>query len=95
MPAAAEQLAELLRAEEVALDLVLKVLLPVEADRARDVGLGVERRVLVDLDDPDRVVVEVVLDPLRVDEDVLRVVGHVSSISFLVGSLLGFDLSDY
>ena len=66
--AAAEQLAELLRAEEVALDLVLKVLLPVEADRAGDVRLGVERGVLVDLDDPDRVVVEVVLDPLRVDQ---------------------------
>ena len=39
--------------------------LPVEADRAGDVRLGVERRVLVDLDDADRVVVEVLLDPLR------------------------------
>ena len=77
--AAAEQLAELLRAEEVALDLVLEVLLPVEADRAGDVRLGVERGVLVDLDDPDRVVVQVILDPLRVDQDVLRVVGHESS----------------
>ena len=54
-------------AEEVAPDLVLEVGLPVEADRARDVGLGVQRGVLVDLDDADRVVVEVVLDPLRVD----------------------------
>ena len=74
--ARAEQLAELLRAEEVALDLVLEVLLPVEADRARDVRLGVERRVLVDLDDADRVVVQVLLDPVGVDEHVLRVVSH-------------------
>ena len=74
--ARAEERAELLRPEEVALDLVLQVGLPVESDRAGDVRLGVERRVLVDLDDADRVVVEVVLDPLGVDEDVLRVVGH-------------------
>ena len=51
--ARAEQLAERLGVEEVALDLVLEVLLPVEADRARDVRFGVERRVLVDLDDAD------------------------------------------
>ena len=38
---AAEELSEVLRAEEVALDLVLKVLLPVEADCAGDVRLGV------------------------------------------------------
>ena len=75
----AEELAEGLRAEEVALDLVLQVLLPVEADRAGNVRLGVERGVLVDLDDPDGIVVEVVLQPLRVDENVLRVVGHALS----------------
>ena len=74
--AAAEERAELLRPEEVALHLVLEVLLPVEPDRARNVRVGVEGRVLVDLDDADRVVVEVVLEPLRVYEDVLRVVGH-------------------
>ena len=55
--AAAEQLAELLRAEEVALDLVLEVLLPVEADGPGDVGLLVEAGVLIDLDDADRFVV--------------------------------------
>jgi hypothetical protein len=71
--AAAEQLAELGRAEEVALDLVLEVLLPVEPDRAGDVRLGVERGVLVDLDDADRVVAQMVLDPLGLDQDVLRV----------------------
>ena len=65
--------------EEVALHLVLKVLLPVEADGAGDVRLGVEGRVLVDLDDPDRVIVEVVLHPLRVHEHVLGVVRHGSS----------------
>src|SRR6185503_20233435 len=72
----AEELAEGLRAEEVALDLVLQVLLPVKADRAGDVRLGVQGGVLVDLDDPDGIVVEVVFQPLRVDENVLRVVRH-------------------
>jgi hypothetical protein len=47
----AEQLAEGLRPEEVALDLVLEIGLPVEPDRSRDVRLGVQRRVLVDFDD--------------------------------------------
>jgi hypothetical protein len=75
-PAAAEELAERLGPEEVALDLVLQVLLPVEADGARDVRVGVERGVLVDLDDPNRVVFQMVLDPLGLDENVLRVVGH-------------------
>ena len=79
MPRLAEELAEVLRAQEVALDLVLQVLLPVEADRAGDVRLGVEGGVLVDLDDADRVVVQVILDPLGVDEDVVGVFGHSSS----------------
>jgi hypothetical protein len=43
------------------------------------VGLGVEGRVLVDLDDPDRVVVQVLLDPVGVDEHVLRVLSHAAS----------------
>ena len=51
--AAAEQLAERLGGQEVAADGVLEVGLPVEADRAGDVGLGVEGGVLVDLDDPE------------------------------------------
>ena len=78
-PAAAHQLAEVLGAEEVALDLVLEVVLPVEADRAGDVGLRVERRVLVDLEDPDRVVVQVLGDPIGLDQHVVRVVGHRAS----------------
>jgi hypothetical protein len=75
--AAAEQLAELRRPEEVALDLILQVPLPVEADRAGNVRLGVQPGILVDLDDPNRVVTEVVLHPLRVDKNVLGVVGHL------------------
>ena len=75
-PARAEERAEVLGAQEVALDLVLQVLLPVEADRAGDVLVGVERGVLVDFDDADRVVAEMVLDPLGVDEDVLCIVAH-------------------
>jgi hypothetical protein len=75
-PARAEQRAELVGTEEVALHLILQVLLPVESDRARDVGLRVKPRVLVYLDDADRFVVEMVLDPLSVHQHVLRVVGH-------------------
>jgi hypothetical protein len=40
------------------------------------VRLGIEGGILVHLHDPDRVVVEVVLHPLGVHQDVLRVVGH-------------------
>ena len=78
--AAAEQLAELRRPQEVALDLILEIPLPVEADRAGDVRLRVERGVLVDLHDADRVVAEVVLDPLRVDKYVVRVIAHLFSL---------------
>src|SRR5829696_1280279 len=76
---APEQLAELLRPEEVALGLILEVALPVESDRPRDVGLAVERGVLVDLDDADRVVVQVLLHPLGLDEHCLGVLRHVTS----------------
>jgi hypothetical protein len=80
-PPAAEQLAEILRAEEVALHLVLELLLPVEADRTRDVRLRVQRGIFVDLDDPNGLVAQVILDPLRVNEHVLGVIRHVSSHS--------------
>ena len=80
-PAAAEQLAEVGRAQEVAPHLVLEVLLPVEPDRAGDVRLGVERWILVDLDDADGRVAQMVLDPLRIDEHVLGVVRHGPSNS--------------
>jgi hypothetical protein len=58
------------------LEIPLEILLPVEADRPRNMGLGVEGRVLVHLDDTDRVVVEMVLEPLGVDQYVLRIVSH-------------------
>jgi hypothetical protein len=74
--ARAEQLAERPRVEEVAPDGILEVLAPVEADRARDVRLGVQRRVLVHLDDAHGGVLEMILHPLGVDEHVLRVAGH-------------------
>jgi hypothetical protein len=73
--ARAEQRAERLRVEEIAPDLVLQVAHPVEADRPRDVGLGVERRVLVDLDHAQVGVTEMLLEPARLDEHVLGV-GH-------------------
>jgi hypothetical protein len=75
--AAAHQLAEALAVQEVALDRILQVGLPVEADRPRDVGLLVEGRVLVDLDDADVLVFEVVLHPLGINEYVLGVVRHL------------------
>ncbi len=74
----AEQRAEVVRAEEIPLQLVLEVQLPVEADRPRDVCLGVERRVLIYLDDTDRVVIEMLLKPRRVNEHLLRVLRHGS-----------------
>src|SRR4051794_32935065 len=77
-PARAEQLAEGLWPEEVAPDLVLQVLAPVEADRAGDVRVGVQRGVLVALNDADVLVVEALLEPLGVDQHVLGVISHVS-----------------
>ena len=75
-PTRAEQGAELIRAQEVPFHLVLQVLLPVEADGAWNMRLGIESRVLVDLDDANGGIVEVILDPLRLYQNVLRVVRH-------------------
>ena len=74
--AAAEQLAELLRPEEVSPDRILEILLPVEADRARNVGLGIQIWVLVYLDDADRIVAQMLHQPVGLDEHVLCVTGH-------------------
>jgi hypothetical protein len=49
------------------------------------VRLGVERRVLVDLDDADRRIVEMLLDPLGLDQYVLGVVGHELLLPFPTG----------
>jgi hypothetical protein len=73
-PAASHQLPEILGTEEVALDLVLQLVSPIEPDRPRYVRLRIEGRVLVHLDDPYRVVVKVLGDPVGLDEDVLRIV---------------------
>ncbi|HET9163295.1 MAG TPA: hypothetical protein VFN89_07635 [Solirubrobacterales bacterium] len=81
--AAPHQLAEGLGVEEVPADLVLEVCLPIKADRAGDVALKVEGRVLIDLDDPDRVVVEVLGDPVGIDQYVLFV-AHFSLQKSLV-----------
>ena len=74
--AASEQLPELLRSEEVALYLILQIGSPVESDRPGDVRLFVERRVLIDFHDPDRVVSEPLLEPFGLDENVLCVISH-------------------
>ena len=75
-PPASDQGAEFLRAEEVPLHLVLELALPVEPDRTRDVGLGVERGILVDLHDSDRVIVQMLGDPIGGDQHVVRVISH-------------------
>jgi hypothetical protein len=49
------------------------------------VRLGVERGILVHFDDPDRRIVEMVLDPLGVDQNVLCVVGHERLLLFPTG----------
>lgn len=72
----AEELREPVGPQEVAPDLVLKIGPPVESDRAGDVRLGIEGRVLVDLDDPYPGVAEMLLHPPRLDQDVFRVAGH-------------------
>ena len=75
-PTVTEEATELLRLEKVALDLVLEVQTPVESDRARDVTLTVERRILVDFDDSDRVVVQVLLEPLGLDQNFVCILSH-------------------
>src|SRR5262249_30588815 len=84
-PARSEEGAERVRIEEVALDLVLQVELPVEADRAGDVRLGVQRGVLVDLDDADRGIAQVLLHPVGLDEHVLRIGEHCGYLRWWLG----------
>jgi hypothetical protein len=59
--------------DEVALDRILKVVTPVQLDRARDVTLVVEIRILVDLGDDDFLVVQVLGEPVRRDEHRFRI----------------------
>ena len=53
MPLVAEQLGELLRVDEVALDRVLQVGAPVQLDRAGDVAGVISAGVLVYFDEDD------------------------------------------
>jgi len=90
--ARAEQRAKLLRPEEVTAHGVLQVGLPVESDRARHVRLPVERGVLVDLHDPDAVVVEVLLEPPRLDEDLLCILGQRAALLWVLGIPIDFQV---
>jgi hypothetical protein len=58
--------------EEVAARRILQVLAPVQADRSGDVCLHIQRGILVDLHDPDCLLAEVLLQPVGLDEHVLR-----------------------
>ncbi len=70
---------ELLAVDEVAADLILQVLLPVELDGAGDVAAVVGRGVLVDLDEDGLVGGEVLLSPFGADQDVGACHGYVLS----------------
>ena len=72
------QLLELLLLDQVALDRILEVVAPVQLDRARDVPLLVERRVLVDLGRHHVLVAQVLREPLGRDENGLLVSPVVS-----------------
>src|SRR5690606_11321763 len=65
-----QELLEALLVDEVTADRVLQVLGPVDPDGVLDVVLLVGGRVLVHLDDGDAGVVQVLLDPVGVDQDV-------------------------
>src|SRR5882757_247864 len=65
-----QQLGELLGVDEVALDLVLQLGLPVQPDGARDVAAFVGAGVLVDLDEDGVRRVEIALGPVSRDQDV-------------------------
>jgi hypothetical protein len=65
-----QELLEALLVDEVTADRVLKVLGPVDPDGVADVVLLVGGRVLVHLDDRDGRVVQVLLEPIGVDQDV-------------------------
>src|SRR6185312_12334371 len=65
-----EQLRELLGVDEVTLDRVLQVGLPVQLDRAGDVAGAVGAGVLVDLDVDGVRRVEIALGPVNGDQDV-------------------------
>ena len=63
--------------DDVALDRVLQVVAPVQLDRAGDVSLVVEIRILVDLGDDDPGLAEVLGEPVGRDEHLLGVTpGH-------------------
>ncbi len=72
-PALPEELLELGLLDDVALDRILQVVLPVQLDRAGDVALVVEVGVLVDLGDADAVVVQVLCQPVGADEHVIGI----------------------
>ena len=68
--AVGQQLGELLLVDEVALDRVLQIGLPVQLDGAGDVPAVVGAGVLVDLDEDDVGRVEIALGPVSGDQDV-------------------------
>ena len=80
IPREAMQALELGLVDDVALDRVLEVVTPVQLDRAGNVALLVEVRVLVHLRDHDAVVVEALGQPVGRDEHLLAVtLGHGAS----------------
>lgn len=68
--AVGQQLGELLLIDEVALDRVLQVGLPVQLHGTGDVPAVVGAGVLVDLDEDDACSIEIALGPVGGDQDV-------------------------
>ena len=65
-----QQLRELLLIDEVALDRILQIGLPVQSDRAGDVADVVSAGVFVDFDEDGGRRVEIALGPVGGDQDV-------------------------
>src|SRR3990172_7722265 len=85
-PALTHEALELLLRDDVADELVLEVLLPVQLDRARDVAVLVDVGILVHLRDDEPRVAEMLEEPVSRDEDFLRVAIrlHYPSSYFLI-----------
>jgi hypothetical protein len=64
--------------------MLLQIGLPVEPDSARDMSLVVGRRVDVDLEDADPRILRVLGEPVRLDENIVRISSHVLPPSELV-----------
>ena len=77
-PGAADKLFEILRADDVAANLILELCLPVETDGAREVSRLIGFRIYVNFDEFDTGLAKILLDPVCIYEDIgIRVISHI------------------